>query len=57
MCVCVCVSIYITSKLFKILYPSLRGLEDGKDWEDRKDLYFSPCVFDIKYKKVKKNEK
>ena len=47
-CVCVC----ITSKLFKILYLSLRGLEDGKDWEDRKDLNFSPCVFDIKYRKV-----
>ena len=22
--------------------------------EDRKDLYFSPCAFDIKYRKVKK---
>ena len=52
MCVCVCVC--ITSKLFKILYPSLRGLEEGKDWEDRKDLYFSPCAFDIKYRKVQK---
>ena len=52
-CVCVCV----TSKLFKILYPSSRGLEDGKDWEDRKDLYFSPCAFYIKYRKVKKKKK
>ena len=48
--------IYITSELFKTLYLSLRGLEDGKDWEDRKDLYFSPCAFDIKYRKVKKKK-
>ena len=52
MCVCVCV--YISSELFKTLYLSLRGLEDGKDWEDKKDLYISPCAFDIKYRKVKK---
>ena len=49
-----CVCIYISSELFKTLYLSLRGLEDGKDWEDKKDLYISPCVFDIKYRKVKK---
>ena len=49
-----CVCVYITSKLFKTLYLWLRGLEDGKYWEDRKDLYFSPCAFNIKYRKVKK---
>ena len=35
-----CVYRHITSELFKILYLSLRGLDGGKDWEDRKDLYF-----------------
>ena len=49
-----CVSVCIPSKLFKILYLSLRGLDGGKDRDDRKDLYFSPSAFYIKYRKVKK---